>query len=79
MKKEKNMSDKNRVPWFLWPFKAVWDLLEWIIKLTGRLVAAVIGLVIVIVGFVLTILVISAPIGIPLMVFGFLLMIRGIF
>lgn len=73
------MSDKNRVPWFLWPFKAVWDLLEWIIKLTGRLVAAVIGLVIVIVGFVLTILVISAPIGIPLMVFGFLLMIRGIF
>ena len=73
------MSDKNRVHWIFWPFKAIWDLLEWIIKLTGRLVAAVIGLVIVIIGFLLTILVISAPIGIPLIVFGFLLMIRGIF
>lgn len=69
----------NKTPWILWPFKAIWDLLALIFKLTGRLVAMVIGLVIAIVGFVLTILVISAPIGIPMMIFGFLLMVRGLF
>ena len=70
---------KNRTPWILWPFKVVLNLVEWIIKLTGRLVAAAIGLVLCIVGFVLTVLIIGAPVGIPLMVFGFLLMVRGIF
>jgi len=57
----------------------LWDFLAMIIKLTGRLVAAIIGLVIMIVGFVLTITVIASPVGIPMMVFGFLLMVRGIF
>jgi hypothetical protein len=55
------------------------SLIEGIIKLTGRLVAAVIGLAIMIVGVVLTALVITAPLGIPLIVFGFMLMVRGIF
>ena len=74
------MNDKEKhTPWYLWPFKALWDLLELIIRLTGRLVAAIIGLVFMIVGFVLTITVLASPIGIPLMVFGFLLMIRGVF
>jgi hypothetical protein len=74
------MSERNpSTPWFLWPFKALWDFLATIIKLTGRLVAAVIGLVIMIVGFVLTITVIASPVGIPMIVFGFLLMVRGIF
>lgn len=74
------MTEKtDLVPWLLWPFKALWDLLALIIKLTGRLVAAVIGLVVMIVGFVLTMTVIAAPIGIPMMVFGFLLIIRGLF
>jgi hypothetical protein len=71
--------NKTSTPWYLWPFKALWGFLAAIIKLTGRLVAAVIGLAIMIVGFVLTITVIASPIGIPLMVFGFLLMVRGIF
>jgi hypothetical protein len=74
------MNNKEKhTPWFLWPFKALWDLLEAIIRLTGRLVAAIIGLVFMIVGFVLTITVLASPIGIPLLVFGFLLMIRGVF
>ena len=72
-------TQSKNVPWFLWPFKALWDLLALIIKLTGRLVAAVIGLAIMIAGFVLTITVIASPVGIPMMVFGFLLMVRGIF
>ena len=34
----------QNTPWLLWPFKILMDLVEGIIKLTGRLVAAVIGL-----------------------------------
>ena len=69
----------RRTPWFLWPFVAIWDLLALLLGLTGRLVAGVLGLAIMIVGAVLTLLVISAPIGIPLVIFGFLLMVRSIF
>ena len=72
-------SENSRIVWFLWPFKAFWDLLEGILQLTGRLIAGIIGLVFMVIGLVLTIIIIAAPIGIPLMVFGFLLMIRGIF
>ncbi|MCJ7519071.1 MAG: hypothetical protein MUO42_05290 [Anaerolineaceae bacterium] len=69
----------QQTPWLLWPFKALMDLIEGIIRLTGRLVAAVIGLAFMIVGVVLTALVITAPLGIPVIVFGFLLIVRGIF
>ena len=72
-------STEKHTPLLLWPFKAVWDLLTWILRISGRLVAAGIGLAIAIVGTILTVLVISAPIGIPMMVFSFLLMVRGIF
>lgn len=71
--------EKKHVPWFLWPFKAIWDLLTFILGLTGRLVAAVVGLVLMIVGIVLTVTVIASFIGIPLIILGFLLMIRSIF
>ena len=73
------MAEQKRVPLLLWPFWAIWKLLELILKLTGRLVAAVLGLVILIVGVVLTVTVLAAPVGIPLIVFGFLLIIRGFF
>ena len=72
-------NNTQNTPWLLWPFKALIDLIEGIIKLTGRLVAAAIGLAIMIAGVVLTALVITAPLGIPLIIFGFLLMVRGIF
>jgi len=48
-------------------------------KLTGRLVAAILGLVLMIVGVILCLTVIGAILGIPLLIFGFLLMIRGFF
>jgi hypothetical protein len=69
----------QNTPWLIWPFKALLNLIEGIIKLTGRLVAAVIGLAVMIVGVVLTALVITAPLGIPMIIFGFMLMVRGIF
>ncbi len=71
--------EHRKTPWFLWPFVALWNLLTGILKLTGRLVAAVIGLALTIVGVVLIVLVITAPIGIPLALFGGMLMVRSIF
>jgi hypothetical protein len=38
-----------------------------------------IGLSIMIVGFILTLTIVAAPIGLPMIVFGLVLMIRGIF
>lgn len=62
-----------------WPFVAVWNLLELILKLTGRLVAAVIGLAVMIAGVALCVTIIGAIPGIPLIAFGFALMVRGFF
>ncbi len=69
----------QHTPWIFWPVRAVFELIEWILRLTGRLVAAVIGLAIMITGAVLTLTLIAAPLGVPMIVFGFLLMVRGIF
>jgi hypothetical protein len=70
---------QKRTPWFLWPFVALWNLLTWILGLTGRLIAAVLGLVLMILGVILTVTVVGAPLGIPLAIFGLLLMIRSIY
>ena len=70
---------KKRTPWILWPFVALWNLITWILQLTGRLVAAVLGLALTIVGAVLTVTVVGAVVGLPLIVFGLMLMIRSIF
>jgi hypothetical protein len=66
-------------PWYLWPFLLVFGLIEWIIRLTGRMVAAIIGFVFMIVGLVLTLTLIALPLGLPLLVFGLLLALRGVF
>lgn len=71
--------NKRPVPWLLWPFYAMFWLVSFILELTGRLVAAVLGLVFMVVGAILTVTVIGAVVGIPLMLFGFMLMLRSIF
>jgi hypothetical protein len=77
---EAKMSNHERhVPLLLWPFWAIWKLLELILNLTGRLIAAVLGLVLMIVGLILTLTILAAPVGIPLIIFGFLLILRGFF
>jgi hypothetical protein len=73
------ITHKHRVPWYLWPFWAIWKLVAGIVLFTGRLVAAILGLVFVIVGIVCTITVVGAIVGIPFIIFGLLLMLRGIF
>lgn len=61
------------------PFIAVWKLFEFIIKLTGRLIAVILGLVLMIAGAILCCTVIGAVVGIPIIIFGFTLMVRGFF
>ena len=72
-------NEKRRVPWYLWPFWALWRLLSIILELTGRLIAAVIGLVLIIVGIILVVTVILSPVGIALIALGLLLVVRGFF
>ncbi len=69
----------KRVPWFLWPFWAIWKLVVGIVAATGRLVAVILGLVFLIVGAVLTATLIGAIVGVPFIIFGLLLMVRGLF
>jgi hypothetical protein len=71
--------NKHKVPWYLWPFWAIWKLVVGIVAGTGRLVAVILGLVFLIVGVVLTITVVGAIVGVPFIIFGLLLMVRGLF
>jgi len=74
------MSENNkRVHWLLYPFWLIWRLVIWIIEATGRLVGAILGLVLMIVGVVLTVTVVGAIVGIPLIIFGFMLTVRSLF
>jgi hypothetical protein len=41
---------KNHIPWYLWPFAAIWKLLAVIVEMTGRLVVMILGIVLMIVG-----------------------------
>jgi hypothetical protein len=70
---------RARVPWFLWPFWALWRLVAGIVLVSGRLLAVILGAVLMLAGFLISLTVIGAIIGIPLAILGFLLVIRGLF
>jgi hypothetical protein len=72
-------SNRKRTPILLLPFVIVWSLFSFFLRLTGRVVAAGIGLVFMIAGIGLSVSMVAAPIGIPLAIFGFLLMLRSVF
>jgi hypothetical protein len=73
------MATKNKEPWFLWPFAAIWNLLAFILNITGRVLATILGVLLMIVGMILTMTVAAAPVGIPIAILGLLLLIRSIF
>jgi hypothetical protein len=58
---------------------ALWRLVTWILELTGRLVAVVLGVVFMAVGAILSVTVVGAILGVPLFLFGVLLTFRGLF
>ncbi len=70
---------RKKTPIVLLPFVIVWAIFSFFLKLTGRIVAAVMGLVFMVAGIALSVSMVAAPIGIPLAIFGFLLMLRSIF
>ena len=70
---------KHETPWYLWPFAAIWKLLATIVEMTGRLLAMILGIVLMLVGFLISLTIIGAIVGIPLAIVGFLLFVRGIF
>ena len=72
------MVNLKKTPWYLWPFAAIWNLVAYIVMLTGRLLAVILGFVFIILGVFLTVTVIGAIIGIPLGVIGVLMIIRGL-
>ncbi len=70
---------RQHIPWYLWPFAAIWKLLAVIVEMTGRFVAMVLGLVLILVGFIVSLTIVGAIVGIPLALIGLLLLLRGIF
>ena len=70
---------KQHIPWYLWPFAAIWKLLAVIVEMTGRFVAMVIGIVLILVGFIVSLTIIGAIVGVPLAIIGLLLLLRGMF
>ncbi len=72
-------TQKKHTSWVLWPFVALWKFLALIIEMTGRLIGAILGCVLMLVGVILTVTIVGAIVGIPLLLIGLLLLIRSIF
>jgi hypothetical protein len=79
MEIEMTTQTKHPTPWYLWPFVGLWRLLATIVELTGRFVAMVLGIVLIVVGVLVSLTVIGAIVGIPLALIGLLLFLRGLF
>ena len=70
---------EHRTSWILWPFVALWRLIAMIVEFTGRIVAVVLGAVLMIVGIIVSLTIIGAVVGVPLAILGLLLVLRGLF
>lgn len=68
----------DRVPWYLWPIWAILRLVGFIIEMVGRLVAAILGGVFILLGVLLSLTLIGAFIGVPIALFGLMLMIKAV-
>lgn len=74
-----NDSADSGVAWILWPFYAIWKILTLILNITGRIICALIGIVMMVAGVAISMSIVGAIIGIPLASFGFLLSVRALF
>ena len=72
-------TQKRQIPWYLWPFAAIWKLLAVIVEMTGRLVAMILGIVLFVVGVLVSLTIVGAIVGVPLGIIGLLLFFRGMF
>ncbi len=72
------MINPKNSPWLLRPFIWLWNFIAYIVTLTGRLVAVILGLAFMLVGVILTVTIVGAILGIPLFIIGLLLVVRGL-
>jgi len=72
-------SARESAPLIFWPIAALWDLLAFVLQLTGRLVGVVVSLVLMALSIVLGLTIVGLPIAIPTFVIACLLLIRSIF
>ncbi|MBN2148061.1 MAG: hypothetical protein JW726_11760 [Anaerolineales bacterium] len=72
------MIDYKKTHWLLWPFALIWNLVAYILMLTGRFTAVILGLVLIVAGVILSATVVGACLGIPLALIGLLLAVRGL-
>ncbi len=73
------MSKSKSASWIFWPFVAVWRLVTFILEMTSRLVAILLGVLLMAWGVLISLTVLGAVVGIPLALFGLLLVLRGLF
>jgi hypothetical protein len=76
---EVSLAESKKVSWVLWPFVALWRLVTFILEITGRFVAILLGIVLIAVGVLVSLTVVGAVVGVPLALFGLLLIFRGLF
>jgi hypothetical protein len=79
LEEEMTTHERHPIPWYLWPFAAIWKLLAVIVEMTGRLVAMILGIVFIIVGVIVSLTIVGAIVGVPLAIVGLLLLLKGIF
>ena len=51
---------KKSIPWYAWPFVALWKLIAGIVALTGRLVAVILGLALMLAGILVSLTIVGA-------------------
>lgn len=66
-------------PVLVWPFRMVWKLTGFVVRLVGCFLAILLGLVFMAVGVALSLTGIGLILGIPLFILGFMLLVRGLF
>ena len=69
----------SRIPWLAWPFVLLWRIVSFILRLTGRVICAVLGVAVTAIGVTLALSIVGAPLGIALAAFGILLIARALF
>ncbi len=67
-----------KLGWLIPPLLLFWKLIGAVVALTGRKLAMVIGVVLVVLGFAFSLTIIGAVIGIPMMLIGVILLVRAL-
>ncbi len=70
---------RRRIPWWSWPIVLLWRLVTALVKLTGILLALLIGLVCMMVGVALCMTFFGAVFGIPIFIVGLFFTLRALY